>query len=123
MSLGAADAKSTQAGTVFNTITAEGGSSAITKVHGPGVAVARLDTGDYKLTWDESPGVFRGATVSLSANDPTALAGHTVVNGEFESDLTMLVNVTNASDAAHDLAADEYFTLRAEFSTTDVDGA
>jgi hypothetical protein len=123
MSLGAADAKSTQAGMVFHVVTAEGGSSAITRVHGPGVAVTRVDSGDYKLTWDERPGVFRGAVVSLSANDPTALVGHTVVNGEFETDLTMLVNVANASDAAHDLAADEYFTVIAAFSSTEVDGA
>lgn len=122
MSFGAAFAKSSQAEMVFHVITAEGGSSAITKVHGPGVTVTRLDTGDYKLTWDDDPGTFRGAVATLSANDPTALIAHDVTLGEFESDYTMLVNVNNAT-AAHDLAADEYFTVFAAFSTTEADGA
>lgn len=96
-----------------------GGSSAVTKVYGPGVAVTRTDTGDYTLTWSENPGTFIGATYGLSATTISDLAGHTVVFGAYgSSDYTLDLTLANASDAAHDLAALEWITVVAWFSET-----
>jgi hypothetical protein len=109
--------KASQGELVAHVITAEGGSAAITKVEGPGVAVTRDDTGDYVLTWDENPGKFIGAVYGLQAATPSALAGHTVVFDTFDTTTFALpLTVTNASDAAHDLAADEYVTVVAFFA-------
>ena len=107
-------------------IRAVGSASAITKVTGPGVSVARLDTGDYQLTWSQDPGNLLGVGAYLSATTPGNLAGHTVIPGAFvpatgSTNATLLVNVFDAADASHDLAALEWVTVIAEFSFTNLD--
>lgn len=98
-------------------IRAVGAASDIVKVYGPGVAVTRTDTGDYLLTWSENPGTFIGVTYGLQATTLSDLAGHTVVFGAYStSAFTLAFTVTDASDAAHDLAALEWITVRVTFA-------
>jgi hypothetical protein len=115
--LDGAKLKCTQGEMIDHVITSEGGSSAITKLHGPGVAVTRTGTGAYLLTWSENPGTWHGNTYGLAAATPGNLAGHTVIFGEYNSSAyTLAFVVYNGSDSAHDLAADEYVTTRISFS-------
>ena len=121
--------RSTSAELHVHEVIAVGGSSAITKVNGtgPGIAVTRLDTGDYKLTWSQDPGPnLRGVVASLQATTPGDIAGHTVICGAFVAEsgstsATMLVNVYDAADASHDLAALEWFTVQFTAAYTNVD--
>lgn len=114
--------RSTSALATTHIIKAVGGSAAVTKVTGPGVTVTRTGTGAYLLTWAASPGNELGTVASLQATTVTALAGHTVICGPYvAATKTMAVKVTNAADAAHDLAALEWFTVRAAFSYTSLD--
>ena len=114
----------------FHEVIAVGGASAITKVAGtgPGIAVTRLDTGDYQLEWSQDPGPnLRGVTASLQATTPGNLAGHTVICGAYVAETggvlaTMLVNVYDAADASHDLGALEWFTVQFSTAYTNVDG-
>jgi hypothetical protein len=102
-----------------HTVRAEGGAAAVTKIRGgPKVTVTRSAEGVYLQTWGENPGHFMGSVPGLQAVTPADLAGHTVVCGEYDEDAySMTVNVFDAAGAAHDLAADEWFTTRTEFST------
>lgn len=103
-------------------IRAVGGAAAVTKVTGPGVDVTRTGTGAYLLTWTEDPGNFLGAGAFLQATTPANLAGHTVICGPYvPATKTMTVNVYNAADAVHDLAALEWFTVLADTSYTNLD--
>lgn len=103
-------------------IRAVGGSSAITKVTGPGVAVTRTGTGTYLLTFSQDPGNLLGAVAGLQAATPANVAGHTVILDEYDpATKTMPFVVYNASDAAHDLAASEWVTLMLAFSFTNLD--
>jgi hypothetical protein len=103
-------------------IRAVGGSSAVTKVTGPGVAVTRAGAGDYLLTWSQDPGNFLGATASLQATTLADLAGHTIILGAYDATAkTMKVLVSGATEVAHDLAALEWFTVHADFSFSNLD--
>jgi hypothetical protein len=98
-----------------------GGTTAVTKVFGPGVAVTYVGTGDYLLTWAENPGAFLGATYGLQATTHADIKGHTVVVGVFNTTaFTLSVKFTNASEALHDLAALEWITLDCRFSISGV---
>jgi hypothetical protein len=100
------------------------GSSAPVKHLGAGVTITREGTGAYRATWTDGPGVFLCVTFGLEADTPGDLAGHTVVADVYDVDNKRLDFVLyNASDAAHDLVADEYITVRAVFSTSAVGGA
>lgn len=103
-------------------IRAVGGTTAVTKVTGPGVAVTRTGAGAYLLTWQAKPGNLLAAVASLQATTPGDIAGHTVVCGPYvAATKTMTVNVYNAADTAHDLAALEWFNVRAAFSFSSLD--
>lgn len=103
-------------------IKAVGGTAAVTKVTGPDVTVTRTGTGAYLLTWAADPGNSLGAVASLQATTVADLAGHTVICGPYvPATMTMVVKVTNAADAAHDLAALEWFNVRAAFSFSSLD--
>lgn len=94
-----------------------GGAAACTKVYGPGVTVSYVATGRYLLTWAANPGVFLGATPGIQATTQSDVKGHTVTYGVFDtSAFTLEVDFWNASDAAHDLAALEWITLRCVFA-------
>jgi len=117
MSLDSYGLKSTLIEGVDHVTKAVGGASSITKEVGLGVAVTRTGTGAYLLTWSESQGYHLGSIAGLSAVTPASLAGHTVVFGEYNATArTLAVHVRNAADAAHDLAANEWLTVRATFS-------
>ena len=119
-------ARSTSTELQIHNILAVGGSSAVTKVAGNGVAVTPIDSGDYKLVWSQDPGKLVGVICGLQATTMGALAGHTIIPGAFvpqsgSTKASMLVNVFNASDASHDLAALEWFTVTAMFSYSNLD--
>ncbi len=115
----AATVKGTQGDTWKHLIRAVGGVTAITKVYGPGVAVTRTGAGAYLLTWAENPGTYLGQTYSLSATTVADLAGHTVTFGAYSTTaFTLAFTMTNASDAAHDLAALEWVTVEVSFAQT-----
>lgn len=91
------------------------GAAVPTKVYGPGVTITRTGVGAYTLTWSENPGTFLGMAPSWQATTPADLKGFTVVAGVFASNALPIV-VYNASDAAADLAALQWLTLKCSFS-------
>lgn len=91
------------------------GASAPTKVYGPGVTITRDGVGEYTLTWSENPGTFLGIYPAWQATTPADLKGYTVVAGAFASNALPII-VYNASDAADDLEAAQWLTLRCSFS-------
>lgn len=104
-------------------VRAVGGSAAVTKVTGPGLAVTRTGTGAYRVTFSENVGTVLAATYGLQAATPGDLAGHTVIFDTYDSTNRRLdFIVYNASDAAHDLAANEWVSLNIQttFSSLDV---
>lgn len=124
MSLDGFKQKSNCADVVTQLVLAVGGSSAVTKVSGPGIAVTRSTTGLYLLTWSDPPGNFLGLTWGINATTPANVAAHTVVAGLYDASAgTLAVSVYNASNALHDLAALEWLTLCCFFSATSVNAA
>ena len=91
------------------------GASAPTVEKGVGITCTRTDTGDYTVTWSELPGTFITALATLRAATPNDLAGHTIVLDTFASN-ALPMTLANASDAAHDLAANEYIDIVAFFA-------
>lgn len=83
---------------------------------GSGITITRTGTGAYLLTWSDNPGLFQGWSCNLGATTPGDLAGHTVIRGVYNSSAyTMAFVLYNASEAAHDLAAAEYFDITVDF--------
>jgi O-acetyl-ADP-ribose deacetylase (regulator of RNase III) len=110
--------RSTQPESVEHVVRGVGGSAAVTKQLGAGLALTRTGTGAYRITWSETPGTFLGAVASLMAATPGDLAGHTVIFDTYDATNRRLdFIVYNASDAAHDLAANEYVVVVAKFVT------
>ena len=124
MSLDAWKYKATQPEAAAHLVRAVGGTTAVTKQIGTGVAVTRTGAGAYRLTWSENPGNFINAIATLEAATPGDVAGHTVVFDTWDAtNLRLDLVVYNASDSAHDLAANEYFNVVANFKPTAVGGA
>jgi len=124
MSLDGFKQKSNSAELKAHVVNAVGGSAAVTKVNGPGIAVTRTGTGLYLLTWSDLPGNFLGLTYGLNATTMTAIAGHTIAAGLYDAAAgTLAISVYNAADALHDLAALEWMTLVCYFSATNVNAA
>lgn len=119
MALDAFEMRANEPEVVANICRAVGGASSITKVYGKGITVSRTGTGDYRLTWVDLPGLYLGAVASLQADTESALAGHVAVVGSWSAaNKTLDLVVTNASDAVHDLAASEWFTIVVYFART-----
>ena len=79
---------------------------------GYGITATRTGTGAYKLAWGANPGVFQGWSCDLGAATPANLAGHTVVRDTYDASAHELdFSLFNASDAAHDLANNEYVDI------------
>lgn len=117
-------AKASRPEVVAYDVRGEGGSAAVTQLSGAGVTLTRTGTGAYLLTFKENPGTFVSALSGLQASTPGALAGHTVVFDDYvASTYTLPFVVYNASDAAHDLAADEFVNLCVRFARSAVAGA
>lgn len=110
------DPKTNHAGMKDFLVRFVGGTAAVTKVTGPGVTVTWISTGIVDLTWGTNPGTFVGATFGLQATTAADVKGHTVVCGVFNtSTLKLRLNITNASESLHDLAALEWLTCRVTF--------
>jgi hypothetical protein len=98
------------------------GAAAPTKVLGQGITVTYTGVGIYKLTFAELPGTFEKAGgVALQAVTPGDIKGHTVVFDTWDA-TTKSIEVTfwNASEAAHDLAANEWLSFTLFFKRTGV---
>jgi hypothetical protein len=97
-----------------------GGSAAVTKVHGSGVTVTYISTGIVDITWSSNavPGTFLGllGAPAFQATTAADVKGHTCVPGVYNTTTrTLRLNITNASDALHDLAALEWLSFTAVF--------
>lgn len=113
--------KATQPEVIEHVIRAVGGTAAVTKVTGAGVAVSRTGTGLYLLTWPETPGTHIGNAYSLAATTVAAMAGHTVSFGVYNTTaFTLAFNFYNSSFAARDLAALEWIDIVCRFKATSV---
>jgi hypothetical protein len=100
-----------------------GGTTAVTKVAGTGsgITVTYIGTGIVDLTWTENPGTFLGLVATFQATTAADVKGHTVVPGVFDtSTRTVRLNITNASEALHDLAALEWLSVLAIFKKANV---
>lgn len=98
-----------------------GGTTAVTKVAGPGVTVSYIGTGIVDLVWAENPGTFLGCTHGFQATTVAALKGYSVVVGAFNTTtFTLRLNITSASDALVDLAALQWLALDLKFKRTAV---
>lgn len=84
-----------------------------------GVTVTHVATGQYRITWAEDPGAYVGATYGLEAATPGDAAGHTLIFDTYASNVLDFI-VYDAADAADDLEANEYATLRVAFKRTGV---
>lgn len=115
-------ARATQPEIVAHYVRLQGdGASVPVLEEGVGLTAARIGTGEYRLTFRDPPGRFMGATCGLGAATPAALAGHTVVRGEFDAANRRLdLTVFNAADAAHDLATAEFLDVIVYFARTSV---
>lgn len=102
-----------------------GGAAAVTKVFGNGITVTYSATGVYKVSWNESPGVFLGCTFGFQATSATALKGYTAtcpaaLTANTDGTYSILVSVWNSSFAAADLAAAQWLTVVFAFKETAV---
>ena len=100
-----------------------GGSTAVTKVSGEGATVTYIGTGLVDVTHDESQGTYVGLIGAPSFDATTAadVKGHTCVAGVYSATTrTLRLNITNASEALHDLAALEWLTVTLLFKRVSV---
>ncbi len=91
-----------------------GGTAAVTKVYGEGATVTYIGTGLVDVTFSESMGIYRGLAgmPSFEATTAADVKGHTCVPGVFNTTTrTLRLNITNASESLHDLAALEWLSL------------
>ena len=104
---------------VLHPIRFVGGSTAVTKVRGEGATVTYIGTGLVDVTFAESQGTYVGLAgmPSFEATTAADVKGHTCVPGVFNTTTnTLRLNITNASDALHDLAALEWLSLTVIFA-------
>ena len=91
-----------------------GGTAAVTKVYGPGMAVTYISTGIVDLDWSgnaNNPGTFIGMVATFQATTASGVKGYTVVPGVYNTSTKKLrVNITGASEALVDLAAVQWLT-------------
>lgn len=95
-----------------------GGTAAVTKVRGRGITVTYIGTGLVDLTWTENPGVFAGlkGAPAFQATTAADVKGHTCTPGVYNATTkTLRLNITNASESLHDLAALEWLSLTVLF--------
>ena len=100
-----------------------GGSTAVTKVFGEGITVTYIGTGLVDLTFAESQGTYVGLAgmPAFEATTAADVKGHTCVPGVFNTTTrTLRLNITNASDALHDLAALEWLSTVVMFRRVSV---
>lgn len=102
-----------------------GGTAAVTKVLGRGIAVTYVSTGIVDLVWssrDDAPGTFCGleGSPSFQATTASQVKGYTCVPGAYNSTTrTLRLNITNASETLADLAALQWLNLVVLFKASD----
>lgn len=112
---------SSEPGLNLHVIRFVGGSAAVTKVLGQGATVTYVSTGIVDVSWAgnaNNPGVFLGLAGAplFQATTAADVKGHTCVPGVYNATTkTLRLNITNASESLHDLAALEWLTLVAMF--------
>lgn len=90
-----------------------GGTAAVTKVFGKGITVTYTGTGLVTLTFGDAQGEFVGLAgmPSFEATTSANVKGHTAVPGAYNAATrSVILSITNASEALHDLAALEWLT-------------
>jgi len=99
-----------------------GGTAAVTKDEGVGVAVTYVSTGLVDLTWNENPGHYIGIIGrGFDATTASELKGYSVVAGDFNtSTLTLRISITNAADSLADLTATQHLSLNVGFKRLNV---
>jgi len=113
--------RGTQPETVHHFVRFVGGTTAVTKTHGPGMSVTYIGTGIVDLTWTENPGTFLGMTWGMQATTVAALKGYTIVCGDYNATTrTLRLNINNSSFALADLAALQWAMLSVFFKQTSV---
>lgn len=117
--------RNTQPDTEAHVIRIQGAGAADPTVElGNGVTVTHEGTGQYRITWSDTPGNYRGAVTGLQGSTPSALMGHTVVFDEYDaSNLQLDVYFQDETQSAANLASGEYITMVIFFSSTAVAGA
>ena len=103
---------------VLHPIRFVGGTTAVTKVRGEGATVTYIGTGLVDVTFAEAQGTYVGLVGAPSFEATTAadVKGHTCIPGVFNTTTNALrLNITNASEVLHDLAALEWISLTVAF--------
>lgn len=100
-----------------------GGTTAVTKVFGEGVTVTYIGTGLVDLTFGDAQGTYVGlaGVPAFEATTAADVKGHTCVAGVYNTTTrTLRLNITNAAEALHDLAALEWLTATLLFKRVSV---
>lgn len=86
---------------------------------GQGVTVAETATGVYEITWAKGPGTFIGWSCSFGAATPADLKGYTAVRDTYDTtNFVLAISVFDSSNAAADLAANQYADITVVFAET-----
>lgn len=91
-----------------------GGTNAVTKVHGPGMAVTYVSAGIVDLDWSgnsNNPGVFVGMVGTFQATTAADVKAYVVVPGVYNSSTKKLRLNMYESGTLTNLAALEWLTV------------
>ncbi len=99
-----------------------GGTAAVTKVRGRGLATTWISTGIVDIVFSESMGEFIGVLGRcFEATTASGVKGYTCVPGVFNTTTnTLRLNITGASEALVDLAALQWLTVLIAFKRSAV---
>lgn len=113
--------RNTQSDAVGHFVKFVGGTTAVTKLYGPGATVTYISTGIVDIGWAENPGTFLGMTWGLHATAPAAVKGMTITCGDFNTTtLKLRINIFSSTFALADLAAAQWAMLDLKFKQTAV---
>ena len=98
-----------------------GGTTAVTKLYGPGMSVTYVSSGVVDLTWSETPGTYLGFTHGLHATTQSGLKNYSIVGGDYNATTrTLRLNIFNSAGTLTDLAASQWAMLAVKFKLTSV---
>lgn len=102
------------------TVAFVGGTAAITKLAGPGIAITYISTGIVELTWSTNetpPGIFIGLKgYGFRADTPANVKAYTCVAGAYSTSTRKLrVSIYDASNNLVDLAALQWLVVTLAF--------
>lgn len=102
------------------------GTAAPTIVHGTGVTIARAGAGDYKITFDENPGIYIGPPMcGFEDATESGMAGFSIVWNTFVAYTSSVSAVAelilyNASQVATDLTTAMYLSIYMPFKVSNL---